>query len=486
VKYLKGLGGAFALVDTTRKILRRLLRRLCHQASIIEWCTTPSWLANDRAEDYRTVARAPPFQLASEYLLIGSCTAFGIISAVSALGTTVTRDRRRPLTRFERYLRLVDALANRQDDTGHLKELSDSFGHDVLNLATLAGRLLWSEGVTSDMSRGYYLLEAAVDTEAYFIMLQTACDIMADVVSTLGGVARKTPFESFHRLNQWALVHPERVKDGFKFLATRLLWFEQVNAVRTKLVHRGGDIWIYTDRVHFEWDVSMPGEKVSRGRHLLSTIQFLTRCMLEFSNILAEVVLPRQELQKCPQKTVISGIYVPALFHLLEEYRRPTRRDRLPLTARCLSACGGYAEATLLGYPNGFWWRFLRSLSERIGAGPSQAYAYVNTAGTVHDCKFVYQMGGKNFGVVTCEDVYMNRKWLTGARKSIEECLVQHKLSGAVLVGRIVHGELSGGFLRKKTAIVVNPDPLVASLEAFKHLSNALTARRITSKGESP
>jgi hypothetical protein len=397
---------------------------------------------------------------------------------VSALGTTVTLDRRRSLTRFERYFRLVDALANRRDDSGHLKELAESFGHDILNLAALAGRLLWFEGVTPDMSRGYYLLDAAVDSEAYFMMLQTACDVMADVVSTLGGVARKTPFESFHRLNQWALVHPERVKDGFKFLASKLPWFDQVNPVRTKLVHRGADIWIYTNRIHFEWDVSMPGEKVGRGRHLLSTLQFLTRCTLEFSSILAEVVLPRHELQKCPQKTVISGIYVPALHHLLEEYRRPRRRDRLILTARCLSTCGGYAEAALLGCPGGFWWQFLLSLSERMGVGPSLANIYVNTEGVVHDCRFIYQMGGKNFGVIASEDIHMNRKWLTGARRSVEEFSIGYKLSGAVLVGKNLHGEFSDRPSRKKIAIIVDSDPLVASKEAFNRLRDISTARQ--------
>jgi len=124
---------------------------------------------------------------------------------VPALGTTVERDLRERLSRFEYYVRLADALSNRADDSGHLKQLAHSFGHDILNLATLAGRLLWYEGVTPDMWRSHDLVAVAVDAEAYFVMLQTACDIMADVVTTLGAKPGQAPLDSFHRPNEWAI-----------------------------------------------------------------------------------------------------------------------------------------------------------------------------------------------------------------------------------------------------------------------------------------
>jgi hypothetical protein len=87
-----------------------------------------------------------------------------------------------------------------------LKQLAHSFGHDVLNLATLAGRLLWYEGVTPDMWRSHDLVAVAVDAEAYFVMLQTACDIMADVVPTLGARPGQAPSDSFHKLNGLAAI----------------------------------------------------------------------------------------------------------------------------------------------------------------------------------------------------------------------------------------------------------------------------------------
>lgn len=133
--------------------------------------------------------------------------------------------------------------------------------------------------------------------------------------------------------------HPWRLKPEFRLLASRLPWFDQINGVRTKLVHRGGDAWVYTERIRFEWDVWIPGHRVSRGKYLLATIQSLTLSMLEFSKVLAEAVLPRCELQHCEKKTAISGVYVPALYHLLRAYRIPTPLDNLQQNARWLAVC---------------------------------------------------------------------------------------------------------------------------------------------------
>ncbi len=257
-----------------------------------------------------------------------------------ALGTTIEMDRRAPLGRFDYYLHLVDSLSNCPDPSRHLKELAVSFGHDILNLATLAARLLWYEGVVPLARRRHELVAVSVDSEAYFVMLQTACDIMADVVSSLGGVTRNKPFESFHKLNQWAIRNPGRVRPDFWFVVSRHAWFDQINGVRTKLVHRGGDSWIYTDRARFHWDIMFPGKKLRLGTYLLSMLQNLTSSALQFSKILAEAVMPRRKLQQVSSKTVISGAYVPALHHLLEKYRVPTRRwdYRVPSALRCAGA----------------------------------------------------------------------------------------------------------------------------------------------------
>ncbi len=92
-----------------------------------------------------------------------------------ALGVPTHVDRSEPLTRFQIYLGLADALNSKQHtQSARLKALADSFFHDVLNIAALAGRLLWHEGVTPEMWRSHDLIAVSVDAEAYYVMLQSA------------------------------------------------------------------------------------------------------------------------------------------------------------------------------------------------------------------------------------------------------------------------------------------------------------------------
>jgi hypothetical protein len=388
-----------------------------------------------------------------------------------ALGTTIEIDRREPLSRFEYYLQLSDTLSNCPDPSGHLRELADSFGHDVLNLATLAARLLWYEGVVPTTRRAHELVAVSVDSEAYFVMLQTACDIMADVVSTLGGVARSTPFESFHKLNQWAQRNPGRVNPGFQFLVGRHAWFDQVNGIRTKLVHRGGDSWIYTDRARFHWDIMLPRKKVKLGTYLLSLLQRLTGCALEFSKILAETVMPRRKLQELPKKTVISGAYVPALRHLLEKYTvPPKRRGQLKLNAKLLDTCKDYVDAACLGYPDGFWWQFLLRLGETLRAEPSLDPTSRPSSEAVFDCKFIFTSDEGTYGVVACDEIKAATKWLEGAAESCDKFSMAHALSCTVLVGKIQDATPPSFLPGDKVAVIVDSDPYRAAERAFASL----------------
>ena len=182
-----------------------------------------------------------------------------------ALGVpTEIRRADRP-TRFQFYLGLADALFCRaQGGDSHLEELARSFGYDVLNLAVLAGRLLWSEGVTPDMWRSHDLISIGVDVEAYYVMLQCACDIMADVVATLGAKKGQAPSESFHKLNQWALRNRVRLALEYRVVAATLPWFDKINSQRTEIVHRGKKYHMATDRVSFNAGRCFPHYDASR------------------------------------------------------------------------------------------------------------------------------------------------------------------------------------------------------------------------------
>src|SRR5215470_3840620 len=102
--------------------------------------------------------------------------------------------------------------------------------------------------------------------------------------------AGQTPSDSFHKLNEWAIRNPSRLNPEFHFFARSLPWFDQINGVRTKLVHRGGNVWIYTERTWFEWDIQLAGERLRRGKYLISTLGRLTESMWEFSKVLADAI----------------------------------------------------------------------------------------------------------------------------------------------------------------------------------------------------
>lgn len=365
-----------------------------------------------------------------------------------ALGTTVTVLPDEPLSRYDFYLLLPDALfevANKKANA-HLGQLAESFSHDVLNLAALAGRLLWYEGVSPDVWRSHDLIPVGVDIESYFVMLQTACDVMADVIVTLGAKKGQGPYDSFHALKNWVARNPVRLAEQFRFVNNPLPWFDVINSVRTKLVHRGGKVWVFTDRLRFQWSVH--GEawrgirRLTREIYLLPELKSLTRAVLRFSRRLARAV--REYTGVTARHThVISGDFVPALQHLFT-YKPPTASARLVLSGKCLAACGDYATATRLGYPDGFWWKFLLHLAELFGGGPHNLSVPLGTSDGVHDCKAMFSYHNRLHGLLVCDEIGSSQKWWRGAEKSLSSLVKAWGLDSAVLVGRTIVGELTG------------------------------------------
>jgi hypothetical protein len=378
-----------------------------------------------------------------------------------ALGTLIEKRRGESLERFEYYLGLTDVLSHQK--AAHLKALGESFGHSFVNLATLAGRLLWLEGVTPDIWRSHDILAVCADAQAYIVALQVACDTMADVIATIGGRPGQTPSESFHGLLEWAKRNPNRLRADFRFISERQPWFDQINGVRTKLVHRGGHVWIYTERVFFEWDVYFPGGRVSRGKYLLQDLKQLTKSTIEFSERLARIIDSENKLGRSSKKTLISGVYVPAIDNLLKKYELPILSEALHLNAKCLSACGGYVEACHLGYPDGFWWVLLMQICKLFDGNPVAAEIPVNTSGRVHDSKFALSHRGKSYGFLVCEHVKSNHEWLDGAAVSAAKFLDSRALSRVALVARSADGKPSEFLPDDRTPLIVDDEPMRAA-----------------------
>ena len=367
---------------------------------------------------------------------------------VSALGIPIQIDRGQPLTRFQFSLGLPDALnCVEHEASPHLKELADSFAHDVLNIAALSGRLLCYEGVTPEIWRSHDLIAVSVDAEAYYVMLQSACDIMADVIATLGAKKGQAPWESFHRLNEWALKNPDRLDSAYHLVAVELPWFAKINSKRTGIVHRGKTILVYTDRVSFNWGRFIPG------------FRDLTRSMLDFSEQLSSVVLSEKDREKNPKKTVIDGVYIPALHHLLNQYAVPAESNALKSKAQCLLSCGGYVEAAYIGYPNDFWWTVLNSSVSAIQGKLLEANIPVNVGGTVHDCKFVISDGRTVYGLIACDHGEVEAAWLSGAAKSAMDFQSQSSLYRAAMLVREMRGEPPELLPDTKVPVIVGSDP---------------------------
>jgi len=349
---------------------------------------------------------------------------------MSALGVPVDISRKASLTKCQFPLGLADALVCKQHpQSAHLKELADSFAHDVLNLAALAGRLLWYEGVTPEVWRSHDLIAVSVDSEAYYVMLQSACDIMADVIATLGAKQGQAPWESFHKLNEWARKNPNRLDPDYRLVAAKFPWFEELNSIRTAFVHRGKTMLVYTDRLTFNCGRLIPG------------LRDLTRAMLTFSDLLGLVITSEEELQKFPKRKVIDGVYVPALHHLLSQYHTPKRRTRVvKLTAQCLTACGGYVEAAYIGYPKGFWWKVLMSAAIGLSSSVVVATVPVNASGTVHDCKFILSDGDRTYGLVACDHGTTQSRWLESAAASVKQMQSRYGPERVALLVRWIPG----------------------------------------------
>jgi len=366
-------------------------------------------------------------------------------------GIPISVDRQRALDRFQFYSRLPDCLDwARGLETNHLREFADSFSFDLLNLAVLAGRLIRYAGITPE---SYFtrhdIIDVTVDAEAYFVMLQTACDTMADVICTLAVSSKKrkqAPRESFHRLQNWAKdqlgSHQPRINvDYARIIARDFPWFTELNAIRTKLVHRGNTVWIYTEGCGFEWSLNGAGSQIRRGTDLLTSLQSLTRDMLNFSNELSLLVASDEELQSQPEKRIIDGLNVPAFHHLLDKYARPVDSENLILAAHSLMACRGYVEAAFIGYPDGFWWTSLMEISRALGRGMRASRVFVRSTGAISDCRFVFANSAGNFGIVATDIAKDDSEWRKGITESARALRDDYVTDGIVIVARRAEGD---------------------------------------------
>lgn len=378
-----------------------------------------------------------------------------------ALGTFLKLGASEKLTRHHYYLQLPDQLMDivERDPVGpqaeRLAELAHSFSHDLLNLAVLASRLLWYEGVTSDMSRSPDLPAVSTDVESYFLFLKAACDLLAEItveVAIDAGRRGQAPAGSFHDLTRWVRENPARVDEKFHFLAKESEWFDELHAIRTNLAHRGYDTLVYTNRVIFSFGTAPFGRietrllredqghatdsrKVTRTP-LLPFIKRLTQSMLRTSEQLAMAAAAYRGLAPASKTHALCGVYVPAL-HAISSYEPPMESPKLKIIADCLQGCEDYLTASKIGFPDGHWWRFLVELSERFGTSP----AYIGPFGEgpvdiLLDWKLIFVSGQEKLGIVARDMIATDKVWLENAQENLAKFATDAKLTRVVLVAR--------------------------------------------------
>jgi hypothetical protein len=193
---------------------------------------------------------------------------------------------------------------------------------------------------------------------------------------------------------------------------------------------------------------------------LLISLQSLTQGMLSFSNDLSLLVATDEELSNQPQKRIIDGLHVPALYHLLEHYTAPPDSDDATLTAHCLGACRGYAEAAFIGYPNGFWWSCMLQISRMLGCPMRASRVFVRSTGAISDCRFVFTDGPRNFGIIACDIAEDDPKWREGAMDSARGLRDDYVTAGVVVLARYAEGTPPPMLEDVPVVIADNPDAI--------------------------
>jgi len=420
----------------------------------------------------------------------------------------------------EFYVPLCDALLDlvELDITGvralKLSQIAHSLAHDFLNLAMLAGRLIWYEGVTPDMSRSPDLVAIAVDTENYLISLRTACDIVAEAFSYFCVEPKKRgqlPKEkqSFRAMICWAKNNPHRLRDDFLFITQHFEWFMELRALRDKIVHQGYYSNIYTDRSLFKFFL-MPGfdpdlHRIRRfhRRHqdgndpqqagprirqvsLLSLLKSFTLSVFELTTQLSQAIEKQEEL-KCSKTHALSGVYVPALHHLLS-YIEPIKKSeqniseerQRRLAARYLLQVGDYLTSADCGYPHGFWWRFLMRLSELCTKFPryiSQPQFTGHRAGLAGqdtglvEWNFIFNERDFNVAISLRDMVVLEEGWLKVARVNLDDFSRRAGADRAILVANRAMSSDKLSDPMNMDFLVVEADPMIAADRVFSALT---------------
>jgi hypothetical protein len=325
---------------------------------------------------------------------------FLVKTMIRALGKTVTLATEQTLSKHDFQISLSDVLLDlvEENPDGPLalsySQLACSLAHDFVNLATVAGQLLWYVGVAPLRTGTPDSLLISLLAESYLVSVRTAYDTIAATIlrfcipPRLRGQLPKN--ESFNDLVEWVQKNPTRAPIGIQFVTDERGLFKELRGIRDKLVHDGYELCVYTNAIAPSFCLISSGEaklhflRTPRTRFpnaptpqpLLPFLKRATRSVISLADKVAERI--GEQYDRNPScRHVLNGVYVPALNHILS-YESPIQSEvderaenRRKMTARYLLRAGDYLSSINYGYPDEFWWSFVLQIEELFGAPPA-------------------------------------------------------------------------------------------------------------------
>jgi hypothetical protein len=387
---------------------------------------------------------------------------------IQALGKVVTLKANRLLTAHDFYLPLTDVLLDLVEINPYAEaalsfsQLACSLAHDFVNLATLAGQLLWYVAVAPVRTGTPDSLAISLAAESYFIFLRTAYDVIATIVLKVCVDPKKLgqlpDDDSFRSLVTWAGKNPGRLPCNLAFLPEHQDWFMQLRGIRDKLVHLGYDLNVYTDDVapsfglmstgevdlHFLRTPRMTmGERRIKLQPLLPFLRESTERVLHLASQVSDAIV--KQAAHTPSHThVLNGVYIPALNHILS-YQEPAKCEMAPeektrrkIKAWLLHEAGDYLESLNFGYPDGYWLRFVTHASEFFDSKPPlhltrPKHPPYRDSELLTEWWLIFEKENVHYGVLLMDARAVDGEW-TELGKKLESFKQRYDVSAAALV----------------------------------------------------
>lgn len=378
-------------------------------------------------------------------------------------------------------------------------QLGCSLADDFINLATIAGQLLWLVDVAPVRTGTPDSLSISMLAQGYLMQLRTACDVLAVIIQKFyldekGVIVPKKKRDSLYRLIDWLKKNPSQVPDRIKFILEPMSWFDQLKGIRDKLVHNRFDINIFTDDVAPSYALMSTGDihlhflrkprqhldNPLRPAPLLPLLRLFTEGALGLAGQIAQAIAA--ERGHTPSRThVINGVYIPALPHLLS-YEEPSRdaaddeKRRRKIKARHLRDAGDYLNSVNLGHPDGFWLPFAVRMEELFGKQPRHIgepkHPLFYDGEALIGWHFDFEKEGQQYVVLLRDGIHYTPAGLKESKNDFQDFRRRVGEASVVVVSDVTRAPREIPKDEIFDGLILDTDPIQAAERAFKTLMN--------------